>query len=120
MSEELVSHKDLPYYIAASDVIFIQRKKILNSGNIPLAFLFKKIVIGPDIGNVGEILRETKNPTFCPCDPYSIVKALNMAQSLMKDNKGYENYSYAKQNMGLKKVANDYINIYNSLISNTK
>ena len=47
-NDELIDNCDLPYYIAASDVIFIQRKDILNSGNVPLGFLFHKVVVGPD------------------------------------------------------------------------
>ncbi len=46
-NDELIDNCDLPYYIAASDVIFIQRKDILNSGNVPLGFLFHKVVVGP-------------------------------------------------------------------------
>lgn len=34
-NDELIDNCDLPYYMAASDVIFIQRKDILNSGNVP-------------------------------------------------------------------------------------
>lgn len=56
-NDELIDNCDLPYYMAASNVIFIQRKGQLNSANIPLAFLFHKVVIGPDSGNIGELLR---------------------------------------------------------------
>ena len=65
-SDEPIDNCDLPYYMAASDVIFIQRKDILNSASIPLAFLFHKVVIGPNIGNIGEILHDTGNPSSTP------------------------------------------------------
>lgn len=58
-NDELIDNCDLPYYMAASDVIFIQRKDILNSGNVPLAFLYHKVVVGPKVGNIGELLSET-------------------------------------------------------------
>lgn len=109
---ELIANEDLPYYIAASDIIFVQRKQILNSGNIPLAFLFRKVVIGPDSGNVGELLRETGNPVFAPDDNYSIVHALQQAERLVEQNKGEENYRYARQHMNLDVVANAYIGAY--------
>ena len=116
-SEELIDNDELPYYIAASDVIFVQRKKILNSGNIPLAFLFRKVVIGPNVGNVGELLHETENPMFIPDDVNSIVNALEQAKQLCEQGKGEENYYFAKQQMGLNTVANAYIKVYQAILN---
>lgn len=109
---ELIDNDELPYYIAASDVIFVQRKRILNSGNVPLAFLFRKVVAGPDNGNVGELLRETGNPVFSPDDNAGIVRALEQAGRLAEQGKGEENYHYARQHMNLEVVANAYIDAY--------
>lgn len=116
-SEELIDNAELPYYIAASDVILVQRKKILNSGNIPLAFLFRKVVIGPNVGNVGELLRETGNPIFTPDDIHSIVNALKQAKQLSGQGKGEDNYHFAKQQMNLNTVANAYENAYRSVLN---
>lgn len=74
-NDELIDNCDLPYYIAASDVIFIQRKDILNSGNVPLGFLYHKVVMGPATGNIGEILAATGNPTFHPDNRTDILEA---------------------------------------------
>ncbi len=109
---ELIDNDELPYYITASDVIFVQRKRILNSGNVPLAFLFRKVVAGPDNGNVGELLRETGNPVFSPDDNAGIVRALEQAGRLAEQGKGEENYRYARQHMNLEVVANAYIDAY--------
>lgn len=116
-SEELIDNDELPYYIAASDVIFVQRKKILNSGNIPLAFLFRKVVIGPNVGNVSELLHEVKNPIFIPNDINSITNALEQARQLCEQDKGEDNYHFAKQQMGLNTVADAYINAYQSILN---
>lgn len=113
-SEELVDNSELHYYIAASDLIFVQRKRILNSGNVPLAFLFHKVVIGPYTGNVGELLQETGNPAFDPNDTKSIVQALKQAKQLSEAGKGEENYQYARRFMNLKKVAAAYVEVYNN------
>lgn len=112
---ELIDNDELPYYIAASDILFVQRKQILNSGNIPLAFLFRKVVIGPDTGNVGELLRKTGNPTFSPDDNSSIVHALEQAKILVEQNKGEENYRFARQYMSLEVVAKGYGEVYTGL-----
>lgn len=114
--DEIINHDELPYYISSADIVFIQRKEILNSGNIPLAFLFKKVVIGPDIGNVGELLHKTGNPTFDPNNTSSIISAIKRSQKLCSMNHGLKNYEFAKKYMNLQDIAQQYINIYNSLM----
>lgn len=111
-NDELIDNCDLPYYIAAADVIFIQRKDILNSGNVPLAFLFHKIVIGPNTGNIGEILTETGNPTFDPNKRGTILYALNEARQMSVWYKGEANHTYALTNMNLAKVGKAYAQAY--------
>ena len=93
----IISNEELPYYIIASDLLMIQRKRILNSGNLPLAFLFKKVVIGPDYGNIRNILKESGNPTFNPDNTNSIVRALTQGYQMAQVHKGEDNYLYAKQ-----------------------
>lgn len=116
-SDELIDNCDLPYYMAASDVIFIQRKDILNSGNVPLAFLFHKVVLGPNVGNIGEWLRETDNPRFDPDNPTSVVNALKKANMMAVWYKGEANYSYAMKHMNIKKVGNEYAQAYIDLLN---
>ncbi len=116
-NEEIVSDHDLPYYIAASDVLFVQRKQILNSGNVPLGFLFRKIVIGPDTGNVGEVLRATGNPVFDADSPESIAKAISQTFALRKIDQGEKNYQYAREHLNLTKVAQMYADAYRETIN---
>lgn len=111
-NDELIDNCDLPYYIAAADVIFIQRKDILNSGNVPLAFLFHKIVIGPNTGNIGEILTETGNPTFDPNRRGTILYALNEARQMAVWYKGESNHTYALENMNIAKIGKAYAQAY--------
>lgn len=114
-NEKIVPNEDLPHYLAASDVIFIQRKHILNSGNVPLAFLFRKVVIGPDYGNAGELLRETGNPVFHPEKPETIREALNKAFLLDKQHHGEANHRYALQKMNPEKIGTLYAKAYQEL-----
>lgn len=117
LESEMVRNTDLSLYFSASDVVFVQRKNILNSGNIPTAFLFKKVVIGPASGNMKEILTETGNPVFDPFDNSSIVKALNVSVGLKNSNWGVNNYEYACKHWNVEKVSKDYITLYNNLKS---
>lgn len=114
-NDDLIDNCDLPYYIAASDVIFIQRKDILNSGNIPLAFLFHKIVVGTKHGNIGELLETTGNPTFDPNNRQDIIRALRDARQMAVWYKGEENYAYAIKNMKAENIGQEYARLYTSL-----
>ena len=90
--------EEFKVWLSASDIVFIQRKEILNSGNLPLAFSARKIVVGPDVGNVGEILKETGNFVFNPNDrvsvKQSVLEAINEVQN--SNHLGLQNYHYAK------------------------
>lgn len=59
-----ISDDDLPYYYAACDMAFVQRLKILNSGNAVMPLLFGIPVCGPNIGNVGVFLKKYGGYTF--------------------------------------------------------
>lgn len=118
MSKGYVSDDELPYYYAASDIALIHRKEILNSGNLPMAFYMGKVVVGPNIGNVGAILLETMNPTFNIHNIESLDEALKKAIKLNSLGKGEANRCYAKNKLSSKIIANKYANLYQTLCSN--
>ena len=97
-------------YFCAADVVLIQRLDILNSGNLPMAFHAGKVVVGPDVGNVGEILRETGNFTFDPHDMRSAVSALQNA--LEATSKGGENKTYATEHWSSERIAASLLKYY--------
>ena len=101
-----LTDEELRLWLSASDIVFIQRKEILNSGNLPLAFAGGKTVVGPDLGNVGEILRETGNFVFDPYDRASVKRAVLVAIDETGKSKGLgaRNYQYAKENWSTAKV----------------
>jgi glycosyltransferase involved in cell wall biosynthesis len=97
-------------YFCAADVVLIQRLDIMNSGNLPMAYHAGKVVVGPDVGNVGQILRETGNFTFDPHDIQSAVGALQKA--LTETAKGKENRTYAAEHWSSDLIAATLFNIY--------
>lgn len=105
-----------PYYYALADVALIQRKKILNSGNLPLAFLMKKVVVGPNVGNVGLYLKETGNPIFDVNDEKSIYNAVIKGFDLEKENYGETNRKYAIDNFSTAIISEQLYNYYVLLI----
>lgn len=100
--DEYVDEDMIPYYFTACDVIFIQRKEILNSGNLPLAFSAGKIVVGPNKGNVGDILSVCGNPCFNPDNIEDVISKTKMALEMSISNDiGIKNYTYSQNNMQL-------------------
>lgn len=115
----MIPDSELPRYLAAADVMMIQRTHILNSGNVTLGFLFGKVVAGPDCGNVSEMLRATGNPVFDPADPASVDRALAEAARLAAAGHGARNRAYALAELTLGKTARRYAALYEKLHDRT-
>jgi hypothetical protein len=79
LGDWIVEDEMVPCYFSAADVVFLQRIRTLNSGNLPLGFLFNKTVVGPAIGNMNEYLNNVDNFSFDPTNPASVVSALESA-----------------------------------------
>ena len=105
---------EIQNYFNAADVVLIPRLKILNSGNVPMAFYFKKTVVGPMAGNVGSILQATDNIVFDPTDTTSLTKALQDSQS--ESMQGEANFQFAKSNWNWEKIGKQHFNFYSSII----
>lgn len=114
-AEPLIPDELLPCYLAAADVVFIQRTDILNSGNVPLALSFGRVVTGPDRGNIGGLLAETGNPVFDPADPRSVDIALERAARLAATDQGARNRAYAQEHFGIARIAAMYGGLYERL-----
>ena len=88
-----VSDKSLPYYYGVADVVLIQRVKILNSGNALMPMLFGKVIVGPDCGNVGPLLRYWHYPVFSVDDTSRIGDSIKEAIQKEKAGIGIQNKS---------------------------
>jgi glycosyltransferase involved in cell wall biosynthesis len=80
-----VEEADAQIYLNAADVLFIPRLQVLNSGNVTLGMTFGRVVVGPDAGNVGELLRETGNPVFDPARPETAAAAVQEGFRLARE-----------------------------------
>lgn len=107
-----VSDRELPLYFGAADVVFLQRVRILNSGNLPLGFYYGKVVVGPNLCDVGEWLRQTGNPVFEPFRPGSEAVALAEGLALAKEGLGERNRAFADRLWSLEVVGAQVVAAY--------
>ena len=113
-SNEVIPIDMMQYYFCAADVVLIQRLDILNSGNLPMAFHAGKVVVGPNVGNIGPILHETGNFTFDPEHAKSAIDALKNA--LVATSKGNENKVYASKYWSSNLIAATFLRYYQQAI----
>lgn len=111
-TKSLLPHEAVARYFAAADVVFIQRLDDLNSANLPMAFLFKKVVVGPDRGNIGYWLRKTGNPVFDPKDPAAAGSALRKALELASSGLGDANHRFALSHWTTRQIGEAYAALY--------
>ncbi len=110
-----IPDEELPLYLKAADVLVIQRLRILNSGNVPLAMLAGIPIVGPDDGNVGELLRLTNNFTFNPNDIDSLVE--NVKSALRETSLGRKNREYAEAYLTTEKISGDLYRLYSFMLN---
>ena len=115
-NDEPIDECDLPYYMSASDVIFIQERNALNSVNIP-GFSFPQDSRRTKYRQYRRTIKNTGNPTFNPNHKADIIRALKMAWQLSTWGKGEMNYTYALENMSIDKVGKQYAEVYRDLNS---
>jgi len=106
----------LPFCFAAADIVFIQRVKILNSGNLPMAFFFNKVVVGPNVGNVREFLDEETNFSFDCNDISTASKALYKAVLRIKSGKPVNNEKFVRENWTTAQIVEQYRSLYRKVV----
>ena len=115
-----VPDEQMSFLFSAADAILIPRIVILNSGTLSMGFYFGKVVVGPDRGNVGEVLRQTGNPTFDPCSQDSLCEAIQRGLYLAECGKGEENRSFADKHWHPHVIAAEIAKIYRTLLQDNK
>lgn len=111
-----ILNDELKYYFSAANVVISSRLNTINSGVIYMGFSFSKVVLGPDIGNIGPVLNQLGNPVFEPENVASIAKAMVTARKKVGTNVENMNYEYAKTECSPKVVAKKHRKLYTSLL----
>ncbi len=115
-----VSDEILPYYYGAADIVFIQRLKILNSGNALMPMLFGKVVVGPDCGNVGPLLQKWNYPVFSVDDLNNVGVVVRKALQMGKDGIGAQNRKRQLDEYSTVVIADKLYNAYNHIAASNK
>lgn len=110
-----VPDAEVQRYVQPLDVMVVPRKEVLNSAIVLLGFTFGKVVVGPACGNVGEILRETGNPTYAPGDARSLADAIERGRELALQNHGVENLRYGRERWSWNEIARRHVEFYREL-----
>jgi hypothetical protein len=103
-----IKEEEAHYYLNAADVLFIPRTNELNSGNVTLGCTFGLVVVGKETADIGEILKETGNPTFTVGNDQSIQDAMVQAFKLKSENLGLKNKNIAMEEWNVPKIAQQY------------
>jgi len=110
--EAFVDDEDVAGIIEATDVVFIARTDSINSGNVALGFTFGKVVVGPDIGVIGETLRNTGNPVYEVGKFSSISESLQRAQTSYASGLGATNLAYADSELSWERITDLHVKAY--------
>lgn len=86
IGDKFISNDEMSRLISVSDIVWTPRFDTLNSGIVYLAYTFKKVVLGPNIGNIGGVLNDMNMPTYNIEKPKEIKMAFNKALNLAKVN----------------------------------
>lgn len=106
--------KEIEVKMSAADLVFVPRIHCLNSGMLFLGLTYKKVVVGPSIGNIAEQLLEFQMPVFNPKNKRSIFKAMKKAVQLSYENPPY--YDELLSKYGPKSVAQKIDDLISELI----
>lgn len=115
LHERAIPSRDVPTYVSCADIVLIARRQTLNSGNIALGFTYGKVVVGPDVGNIGEVLKETGNPTYDPFDEDSLDAAMLQARELLSSSLGQQNRQLSDEEWNWDTIAARLVSFFSSL-----
>ena len=112
-----IKEKDAHYYLNAADFLFIPRTSELNSGNITLGCTFGLVVVGADTADIGEILKQTGNPTFTVGNYKSVANAIKKAFELTLLNHGHANRHKALHQWDIKTISKQYLDQMQNMLT---
>lgn len=113
LERKFVLDDEIQIYMNAADIVFLPRFEVLNSGALIMAYTFNKIVVGPNVGSIGEILNLSNNPSFKVGD---VNDATSKIMALFnRQSEKIENRKFADQNMSWDTVIKQHMKLYEDI-----
>ncbi len=79
---KMIDDHDVQTYFRAADAVVLSHSRGLNSGVAVLGMTFGKIVIGPDLGCIGNVLRQGENLIYTANDVSELAAAMERVPTL--------------------------------------
>jgi len=114
LSQYFVPEEEIQMYMNASDIVFIPRFEVLNSGVLLLAYSFNKIVVAPSAGSIGEISALSGNPSYEVANISDAI--LKIKVGLRLSEKKNSNFSFIEKNMNWEMTTDKHIQLYEELL----
>lgn len=92
-----IPNSEVQLFLKACDAVVLGHTSGLNSGVAILGMSFGRIVIGPDIGCIGEVLRQGQNVVYEVSTLANLTKALEEATLIQPEQAQKVNFEMAKK-----------------------
>lgn len=79
---KMIDDQDVQIYFRAADAVVLSHSRGLNSGVAVLGMTFGKVVIGPDLGCIGNVLRQGENLIYQANDISGLANAMEKVPML--------------------------------------
>ncbi len=90
-----IQNDEVQRFLKACDAVVLGHTSGLNSGVAILGMTFGRVVVGPDLGCIGEVLRSGENVVYDPTDSEGLMKAMGQAALMDLHQAGERNRTVA-------------------------
>lgn len=112
----VLPNRDFSLYFKAADAVVIPRVNTLNSGIVYAGLSTGNLLIGPNVGNIKEILGKTGNISFNVRQERGLAQAMELAEKTLKEQGIPDYFNFIKDNCLIAVVGRRHVDFYNELL----
>ena len=116
VEDRVVPSEAVAAYFRASDLVLINRYSGLNSGNIYLALAYQRVVVGPELGNIGSELRALGQPTFALDDGADFIRAVRTGLAFSQAGHGTRSRVRLLERHADRRIGEAHVALYHQLL----
>ncbi len=113
LQRKFIPDDEIQIYMNAADIVFLPRFEVLNSGVLVMAYTFNKMVVGPNVGSIGELLNLSNNPSFKVGDINEATSKI--MQIINNPSENVTNRQFADEHMSWDIVIKQHIELYKDI-----